>query len=109
MPDAKDRPILSRLAGDPSADEAIDAFVINLAECVDGLQDCEARGELNALGESAESLAVDATAAGFDTLFATARAIQQACDRGAAEEARKELEALTELARRIRLGHRGAA
>jgi hypothetical protein len=108
MPDAKDNPILSRLAGDPSVGDAIDTFVVGLAERVDALQDCEARGALSGLSKSAGELGSDAAEVGFDTLSGAACSIQQACGHGAAEDARKALEELTEIARRVRLGHRGA-
>jgi len=109
MPDAKDAPILSRLADDPSVGDAIDAFVINLAECVDALQDCEMRGALSELSESAGALGAEAAEVGFDTLAGAAHSIREACGRDAAADARKAVEELTEMARRIRLGHRGAA
>ncbi len=108
MPNAKDVPILSRRANDPSVGEAIDAFVVRLAERVDALQDCELRGALSQLSEDAGALVADAAELGFDTLSEAARSIQEACGRAAAADARKALEELTEMARRIRLGHRGA-
>jgi hypothetical protein len=109
MPDAKDAPILSRLADDPNVGDAIDAFVVNLAERVDELQDHELRGALRELSESAEALGTDAAEVGFDTLSGAADSIREACERAAAADARKAVEELTEMARRIRLGHRGAA
>jgi hypothetical protein len=109
MTDVKDAPILSRLADDPSAGESIDVFVVNLAERVDALQDCELRGALNELSDGAEALAAEALAVGFDTLAEAAHTIRETCGRNAAADARKALEELTEMARRIRLGHRGAA
>lgn len=109
MSDVVDAPILSRLADDPSAGESIDVFVVNLAERVDALQDCELRGALDELSDGAETLAAEALEVGFDTLSEAARAIRETCERYAAADARKALEELTEMARRIRLGHRGAA
>lgn len=108
MRDAKDSPIVSRLADRPGLGEAIDAFVVDLAERVDALQDCEARGAMSELSEGAAALGADAAEMGFDTLSGAARSIQEACGRGAADGARKVLEELTDMARRIRLGHRGA-
>jgi hypothetical protein len=108
MPNAKDAPILSRLADDPSVGDAIDAFVVRLAERVDALQDCELRGALGQLSEGAGALVAEAAELGFETLSQLARCIQEACGRDAAADARKALEELTEMARRIRLGHRGA-
>ena len=108
MPNAKDAPIRSRLADDPSVGDAIDAFVVHLAERVDALQDCELRGALSQLSEGAEALVAEAAELGFETLSEVARSVQEACARDAAADARKALEELTEMARRIRLGHRGA-
>lgn len=108
MSDSTDGPILSRLADDPTACDAIDAFVVGLAERVDELQDSEARSALDELSESAGELGVDAAKAGFDALSRVALSIQKACGSGAADDARKALEELTELSRRIRQGHRGA-
>ena len=109
MRDAKDAPILSRLAEDSSVGDAIDAFVVNLAERVDALQDCELRGALSELSERAAALGAEAAEVGFDTLSDTTCSIREACGRDAAADARKAVEELTEMARRIRLGHRGAA
>ena len=108
MPNAKDAPIHSRLADDPSVGDAIDAFVVQLAERVDALQDCELRGNLGQLSEGAGVLIADAAKLGFETLSEVARSLQEACGRNTAADARKALEELTEVARRIRLGHRGA-
>jgi hypothetical protein len=109
MGQSSDQPILSSLADDPAEGEAIDAFVVGLAERVDALQDCEARGALAPLSESVVALAEDADKVGFDLLARVARCIGDACGANAADAARKGLVELTEIARRIRLGHRGAA
>jgi len=109
MGDSSDDPILSRLADDPAEGEAIDAFVVGLAERVDTLQDCEARGALAPLSESVAALAADADKVGFDSLARVALSIRDACRAHAGDAARKGLVELTETARRIRLGHRGAA
>jgi hypothetical protein len=84
--DGKSQPIYSTLAEDPAAGEAIDAFVVELAERVDELQDLEMRKELAQLSSRVES----------------------ACLERSSGDARRALVELTELARRIRLGHRGA-
>jgi hypothetical protein len=108
MPDVKDAPILSRLADDPSVGDAIDTFVVNLAERVDTLQECELRGALGELSEAARTLGAEALELGFDALCQATQGIHDACGRKAAKDARKAVEELTEMARRIRLGHRGA-
>jgi methylphosphotriester-DNA--protein-cysteine methyltransferase len=109
MADSNDAPILSRLAEDPAEGEAVDAFVVGLAERVDALQDCEVRGAMDALSESLASLSEAAVKAGFDSLARVADAAQQACGAGDADATRNGLIELTDTARRIRMGHRGAA
>jgi hypothetical protein len=109
MDDAKDAPIYSTRADDPAVGEIIDAFVIDLARRVDDLQDCEARGDFAILAEEIESVRAEAAQAGFDSLAEVARQIHLACNPAAPEDARKGLIEFTEVARRIRLGHRGAA
>jgi len=109
MADSNDAPILSRFAQDPAEGEAVDAFVVGLAECVDALQDCEVRGAMDALSESLTALSEAAVKAGFDSLARVANAVQRASGAGDADATRNALLELTDTARRIRMGHRGAA
>jgi hypothetical protein len=102
------RPIFSSLCEDPANQEAIDAFVVALAARVDDLQDLEARCELPRLGELAETLRVDSDRVGFDLLSRCAASVCASAREGRPEDARKALVDLTEVAHRIRLGHRGA-
>lgn len=104
----KPRPIHSTLADDPAACEAIDAFVVVLAERVDDLQDAEAQRDYTGLAERAAALADEAARVGYEALVDCARRVGDCCHRQATDEARKALVELTELAQRIRLGHRGA-
>jgi hypothetical protein len=101
-------PIYSTLADDPTAADAIDAFVLALAERVDDLQDLDARSDANELAPAAGQLGIDATKVGFDSLASTAYAVEDACRQGSASDVHKNLVELTEVARRIRLGHRGS-
>jgi hypothetical protein len=103
------RPILSSLASDASLANAIEAFVVGLAERVDELQDCEAQGTLPRLGLLAADLSRDATRTGYAPLSAWADAVALACRERNPQDARKALIELTEVATRVRLGHRGAA
>lgn len=109
MDPTRDRPIRSSLADDPASASTIDAFVIALGERVDAMQDCEAAGQLGQLEGLAGALAADATKAGYPALASCAGGVQRACNEGSGDLARKGVEELTELARRVRLGHRGAA
>lgn len=106
--DGKSQPIYSTLADDPAAGEAIDAFVVELAERVDELQDLELRKELTQLSSRAAALGIDSAKVGFDALYRCAHAVESACLERSSGDARRALVELTELARRIRLGHRGA-
>jgi hypothetical protein len=102
------RPILSSRADDPELAEAIDAFVIGLAERIDHLQDTERETDLAPLAELARDLAADADGLGYAPLGRVARLVEAAAREEKADEAHANLVKLTEIAYRIRLGHRGA-
>ncbi len=102
------RPILSALAEDPALQDGIDAFVLDLAERVDDLQDCEVRGDLARLAELAEELLRRSAKIGYDGLSRCAAAVRGPAREGSTEEARKALVELTAMAHRVRLGHRGS-
>ena len=104
----KPRPIFSAFAEDPALQDAIDGFVISLAGRVDDLQDCELRGDLERLVELAGELLIESDKAGYDVLSRCAAAARGAARDGKSEESRKALIELTEVAQRVRLGHRGA-
>src|SRR5262245_27182132 len=101
-------PIFSRLVDDPAFGEAVDEFVVGVAERVDHLQDADSKGDLAELRRLSAQLGVDARTAGFDLLADVAGAVESACLDRAYKPAHDGVVALTELARRIRLGHRGA-
>ena len=108
-------PILSAMAGDPEMRERLEAFVLALGEQVDELQDLESEGNWKALEAHARRLGEEASALGFAPLGEAAVATQQACllaqeRRPSRSDAgvREALLALTDVARRVRLGHRGA-
>jgi hypothetical protein len=109
MPAEHLTPIYSSRSDDPHLGEVVDRFVIGLAEQIDLLQDAEANGDLAQLAALTGGLIVEAEAAGFETLAHTARALQAACSGDEPKAARKQLLGLTEMAQRIRLGHKGAA
>jgi len=102
------RPIFSSRADDPALAEAIDAFVIGVAEQIDLLQDTERETDLARLAELALALATDAEELGYEALARVARVLEGAAREEKADEAHANLVKLTEIAYRIRLGHRGA-
>ncbi len=106
--DDRPRPIHSALAAEPSLASAIEAFVIGLAERVDELQDCEAQAAFERLAELATELSRDAAQVGYDPLSSGADAVTLACAERNPQDVRKALLELTEVATRVRLGHRGA-
>jgi hypothetical protein len=108
-------PILSSMAGDPEMRERLEAFVLALGERVDQLQDLESEGNWKELEAHARGLGEEALALGFAPLGEAAVATQRACllaqeRRPSRPDAgvRETLLALTDVARRVRLGHRGA-
>ncbi len=101
-------PIYSSRAEDPDLIERIEAFVIELAERVDELQDAEFKGDSAQLRGFAGSLANEADAIGFGSLAASARAVEGCAETDDPDEVREVLLDLTEIAKRIRMGHRGA-
>jgi hypothetical protein len=106
-------PIASDLAGDPAQHERLERFVVALGERVDRLQDLETLGDAKQLEADARSLGYDATQHGYPALARAALGVERACA-GASRAAmagamRESVRALTGVARRVRLGHRGAA
>ena len=93
---------------DPAFGEAVDEFVVAVAERVDHLQDADSKGDLGELRRLAGQLVVDARGAGFDLVADVATAVESACLDRAHKPAHDGVVALTELAQRVRLGHRGA-
>ena len=92
------------LAGD------IDRFVIGLAERIDAVQDAELAGQLEILMQLAGELATESDRVGYPDMAQRAREVAGARRR---REARRTIQEsvveLTDLAQRIRRGHRGAA
>ena len=102
------RPIFSSRADDPGLSEAIDAFAIGLAERIDRLQDADGETDLSGLAALAGDLAAEAEPLGYEPLARVARVVEAAARDEKAEEAHENLVKLTEIAYRIRMGHRGA-
>ncbi len=102
-------PIYSTREDEVELGEAIEAFVIELAERVDQLQDAERAADFGRLLQLAERLGSAAQGLGFTSLGQLARVVARACDEEKADLAQRTLIEITEISRRIRLGHRGAA
>lgn len=105
---SEDKPIYSSRVDDVEFREAIDEFVVGLAERIDQLQDAEARRDLKLLAELCRPLIDAAPQLGFEPLSRCAEAVAGACRAQDPSGALRYLVDLTQIARRIRLGHRGA-
>lgn len=103
------RPIYSRLEDQPELEDDISRFVIHLGEAVDALQDAESTGGLEQLDDLASQMAADAGRLGYPDLEKAAQSVLRACEEESKQAIQESLVALTEVARRVRLGHRGAA
>ena len=88
---------------------AIDDFVVSLAERIDILQDVHSAGDFERLSTYAGKILTEATELGYPMLAEAIQAVIHACDEGKVETAEAGLLEMTELVRRIRRAHRGAA
>jgi len=109
MPEEPLKPIYSSHSEDSSDGDVVDRFVIRLAERIDGLQDAEADDDLAQLAALTRKLVAEAEQAGFGALVSFAKTLEAACLSDDGKAARERLLGLTEIAQRIRLGHKGAA
>lgn len=109
MPEETPAPILSARDGDSACQEAIDQFVVTLAEQVDTLQDADLEGDLDLLGELATKLADRAEDLGYRPLVTIACEVAEACRNQKTEDAVAAMIELTAISCRIRKGHRGSA
>lgn len=102
-------PIRSTQEDVPDLVQAIDRFVIGLAERVDAIQDAELQTSLSELGRLAAALAGDADRLGYPGLAQVARNAVSASTDGKRDAVQDAVVELTEVAQRVRQGHRGAA
>jgi len=102
-------PIRSSREHEPDLEPEIDAFVLSLGELVDSFQDAEAAGGVAALRELAARLETRARELGYEPVAASAQRIAGACGERNPEAMRKSVQDLTEVATRVRRGHRSAA
>jgi len=103
------KPIFSIYAADPELEERIDAFVVQMGERIDYLQDAEIDGDLELLRELAEKFGAESRDLGYEPLAGAAGRVVAACVEQSPEAARKSLADLTELTQRVRRGHSSTA
>ena len=103
------KPIASTRADDPDVEERIDPFVFALGDRIDGLQELELGGSFPALREEAQRFGAEAAELGYAPLASAADRIAAACDERNPESVHKTVVDLTDLSKRVRSGHRGAA
>ena len=102
-------PIRSSREAEPDLEPEIDAFVFGLGELVDSFQDAEAASASATLDQLAARLGTRASALGFAAISDSAERIRAACGERNPEAMRKAVVDLTELAQRVRRGHRSTA
>ncbi len=103
------KPIFSQLEDVPDQQDAINDFVIALAERIDLLQDLHSAGDFARLGELCGEMADEAARLGYPIIASVARIAAGACLESKAEASEEALVEMTELTQRVRLAHRGAA
>ena len=108
MDDAPGAPIRPLLADDESL-ARLDAFVVSLGEHIDAIQDAEHAGELESCAKRAADIAREAAALGLPPLARAAEGVVSSCGRHAPPGVREAIVALTDVVRRVRLGHRGSS
>lgn len=102
-------PIRSTQEDVPELVQAIDRFVVGLAERIDAIQDAELVSSNGELGRLAGALAADADRLGYPGLALVARNAVSAATDGKRDALQDAVVELTEIAQRVRQGHRGAA
>jgi hypothetical protein len=90
------------LAGD------IDRFVISLAERIDHIQDAELAQKSGEVAALAQALSRDADHLGYPGMAISAKGVAAAAEYSQMDELEETVIELTEMAQRVRQGHRGA-
>lgn len=108
MPELKP-PIRSTQEGVIELSEDIDRFVIGLAERIDSIQDVELAGKSAEVAELARILSTDSDRLGYPAMALSATGVALAAEDDRADVLQETVIELTEIAQRIRQGHRGAA
>ncbi|MDJ0789146.1 MAG: hypothetical protein QNK05_20255 [Myxococcota bacterium] len=102
-------PLVSTRAEEADLEEAIDEFVVGLGERVDALQDAEAGGDLEDLSKRAFDLVERSRTLGYGPMCDAAQELLRACESPPGDAVHKAVADITEIAKRIRRGHRTAA
>jgi len=89
--------------------EEIDRFVIHLSERIDGIQDAELAGCLDEVASMTRQLSSDAERLGYPVMAQVAKAVAMAAEDGKTSAMQECVVDLTDIAQRVRRGHRGAA
>lgn len=89
--------------------EDLDRFVIGLAERVDAIQDAEMARSWPDVALIARTLGNDAERLGYPAMAQNAKNVAMAAEDAKVEVLQEAVIDLTDLAQRIRRGHRGAA
>lgn len=101
-------PLFSLYEDDVDLEDDLHGFVVGLAEAVDDLQDAGSSRDLGILSKLSLALVNEASRLGYPPLEAVARSVHSASEAGKDDAIEDALVELTELARRVRLGHGGA-
>ncbi len=107
MDESNGAPIRALLFDDESL-VRLDAFVVALGESIDAIQDSEHAGQLEETGKRAADLAREAEGLGLPPLATAALRVVASCRGTDAMRAHADIVELTDVVRRVRLGHRGA-
>ena len=107
MDDANGAPIRALLFDDESL-VRLDGFVVALGESIDAIQDSEHAGQLEETAKRAADLAREAASLGLPPLATAALRVVASCRGTDAARAHADIVELTDVVRRVRLGHRGA-
>jgi len=105
--DASNAPIRALLFDDESL-ARLDTFVVALGEAIDAIQDSEHAGLLDEAAKRAAELARDARRLGLPPLATAAERVVACCGEPDPVRAHAAIVDLTDVIRRVRLGHRGA-
>jgi len=106
--DPSTAPIRALLFDDESL-ARLDRFVVGLGETIDAIQDAEHAGHLEEAAKRANELVRDAGELGLPPLARAAEAVVAACRGIGGHGAREAIVVLTDVIRRVRLGHRGSS
>jgi hypothetical protein len=102
-------PLFSLYEDDVDLQDDLANFVVGLAECVDCMQDAGGSRDLGDLNKLALELEHEAMRYGYPPLATIVASVRIAADAGRDEAIEDALLHLTEMARRVRQGHRGSA